>query len=659
MRLTKRDTPVYRFTLPSRPVRRLALLIPAIGSTGVAAWLMSQIIAANGLGIVGCASLVLFTLNFGWLATHFWSAVLGFIVHMVGGNPLVSTTTSGKPLTARIAVVMPIYNEDLCRVSAGLRTAVAGLVETGEAAHFDFFALSDTPDAEAGAAEQAMIERLRRQHPGGPPIYYRRREKNVGRKAGNIEDFICRWGAAYPYMIVLDADSVMAGDMLVALARLMEAHPDAGIIQTAPVPTNRETAFARILQFASRLYGPIQCSGLAFWAGSDSIYYGHNAIIRTAAFAKFCGLPVLPGKPPLGGEILSHDFVEGALICSGGYKVWFVPELAGSYEEMPANIVGYAKRDRRWCQGNMQHARLLGLPALTAMGRLHLGMGVFSYLTSPLWLALLILSTIDAAQRALVGPEYFKPGFNLFPNWPIATDFQIHLLLGMTLAALFLPKLMGLALVLLDRDRRREFGGAWKLSASVAVEIVFSALLAPVMMVFQTLFVSATFLGRNVLWEAQARDDRGLTWRDASRRLAGHTLIGFGWALGVYAVAPDFFWWLAPIWLGLTLAIPLAAWSSQRKVGLALKRLGLFLTPEEVQPPPELRRLHQALLRPLTTEASRPIIPAESLVPAGAGVAMPRLRWPRGKPPKARDIEFGMTPPAPSTTAAAAHDRSL
>jgi membrane glycosyltransferase len=658
MPLIKRETPVHRFTFPSSPLRRLALLLPAIGSTGVAAWFMSQIIAANGLGIVGCASLVLFTLNFGWLATHFWSAVLGFIVQLVDGNPLVSTTKSGVPLAGRTAVVMPIYNEDLSRVSAGLGAVIAGLTEAGESAHFDVFVLSDTPDPEAGAAEQAMVEGLRRQHPGGSPVYYRRREKNVGRKAGNIEDFIRRWGGTYLYMIVLDADSIISAETLVALARLMAAHPDAGIIQTASIPTNRETAFARILQFASRLYGPIQCAGLAFWAGGDGVYYGHNAIIRTAAFAKLCGLPVLPGKPPLGGEILSHDFVEGALICGGGYKVWFVPELAGSYEEMPANVVSYAKRDRRWCQGNMQHARLLGLPALTAMGRLHLGMGVFSYLTSPLWLALLILSTIDAAQRALVGPEYFKPGFNLFPNWPIATDFQIHLLLGMTLTALFLPKLMGLALVLLDRDRRREFGGGWRLCASVVAEIVFSALLAPVMMLLQTLFVSATFLGRNVLWEAQARDDRGLTWRDAGRGLAGHTLIGFGWALGVFVVAPDFFWWLAPIWLGLILAIPLAVWSSQRKAGLALKRLGLFLTPEEVRPPQALRRLRQALERPLTINMPRPVMPAESLVPAEVGVAMPRLRWPRVQPSHVGDVEFAMQRREPGTTTAA-HDRSL
>jgi membrane glycosyltransferase len=640
MGLDERQMRLDRFVLG---LRRAVLLILIGGSTGVATWLMSQVIAANGLDVIGCAALVLFALNFGWLAASFWTAVLGFAVRLAGGDSISLTAAAGQALVGRTAILMPIHNEEPRRVSAGLRAVVAGLMETGEAAHFDIFVLSDTPNAGAGAAEQAMIEALRRQHPAGPTLYYRRRQKNVGRKAGNIEDFIRRWGAGYRYMLVLDADSVMSGSTLVALARMMEAHPDVGIVQALPVPTNRETPFARILQFASRLYGPIQASGLAFWAGGDSIYYGHNAIIRTDAFARLCGLPLLPGKPPLGGEILSHDFVEGALIGGGGYKIWFAPHLSGSYEDMPANVLDFAKRDRRWCQGNLQHARLLGLPMLTRVGRLHMGMGVFAYLTSPLWLALLVLSTFDAVQRALAGTEYFKPGFNLFPNWPVATDFQIHLLLGMTLAALFLPKLLGLSLVLFSRSERQAFGGAWRLCTSVLVEVLFSALLAPMMMLFQTLSVGLTLLGRSVVWEAQPRDDRGVGWREALRRLGWHTLVGATWAGGVYAVTPDFFWWLTPIWLGLVLSLPLSVWSSRRTLGLALKRIGLFLTPEETRPPPELSRLRQALQSELNFEGLVPVVNPEALVPPEAGVAMPRLIWPQGTPAVVQEMGYSAT----------------
>jgi membrane glycosyltransferase len=602
---------------------------------------MSQVIAANGLGIVGCAILVVFALNFGWLATSFWTAALGFIIRLTGGDPVRLAATKRRALSGRTAVVMPIYNEELRRVSAGLHAVLTGLAETGEAAQFDLFVLSDTPHVTAGAAEQAMVEALRRQHPSGPAIYYRRRQKNLGRKAGNIEDFIRRWGAGYRYMVVLDADSVMSGSTLVALARLMDAHPEVGIVQTPSLPTNRETPFARILQFGNRLYGPIQSAGLAFWTGGDGIYYGHNAIIRTEAFARLCGLPVLPGKAPLGGEILSHDFVEGALIGGGGYKVWLAPELAGSYEDMPANVIDFAKRDRRWCQGNMQHSRLLLLSLLTPVGRLHMGMGIFSYLTSPLWLAMLLLSTFDAVQRALVGTEYFKPGFNLFPNWPVATDFQIELLLGMTLVALFLPKLMGLALALMNPGERRGFGGARRLCASVLAETMFSTLLAPVMMLFQTLSVGLTLLGRSVVWEAQPRDDRGIGWREGLRRVGWHTLLGLGWAIGVYAVTPLFFWWLTPIWLGLALALPLAVWSSRQSFGLALRRMGLFLTPEETAPPTELSRLRRALAGAPSFEGVIPAVRAEALVPPEAGIDMPRLLWPQPKPALVQEIQVG------------------
>jgi len=618
-------------------LRRIALLILTVGSTGIAASLMSQVVAAHGLGLIGVAGVVLFTISFGWLAISFWTAVFGFCVRLIGGDPASLTVDASKPLGVRTAVVMPIYNEDPLRVSAGLEATLVGLERTGEGAHFDFFVLSDTRDAVHGQAERRMVEGLRRRHADSRiKIFYRRRSKNVGRKAGNIEDFVKRWGNAYAHMVVLDADSVMSGETIVSLARLMEAHPDAGIIQTLPVPANRETAFARILQFSSRLYGPVLASGLAFWTGGAGNYYGHNAIIRIAAFARHCGLPVLPGGAPLGGEILSHDFVEAAMITGAGFKVWIVPELAGSYEEMPANVIDYATRDRRWCQGNMQHSRLLSFPGFRLMGRLHLSMGVAAYLTSPLWLALLSLSTADAVQRAIEGPVYFKPGFNLFPNWPIATDFQINLLLTMTLVALFLPKLMGLMLVVFSPARRRPYGGLMGLLPSVLIETIFSTLLAPIMMLFQSLFVTAAFSGRSVAWEAQPRDDRGLSWREGLKRHAGQTLLGLVWAGAVFWIAPAFFWWLTPIFAGLAVAIPLSVLSSRSSLGLKLKHWGLFLTPEETRPPAELRRLRRALNRGL--EAGAPPTGGEgqsdeeNLAPEENGAAMVHAPWPENKP---------------------------
>jgi membrane glycosyltransferase len=618
-----RDTIAYT-------LRRLVLLAFVGGSTALATSLMVDVTAAKGLSWLGLGVLTLFTLLFAWLALSFWTAVMGFLVRIVGGDPMSLKAAPEGPITTRTAIAMPIYNEDTERVAAGLDATLASLNRTGEAGAFDVFVLSDTTEVAIAAREAAAIEALRARHPSGPAIHYRRRTRNIGRKAGNIEDFVKRWGGAYPQMVILDADSVMSGQTLVALARLMQAHPEAGIIQTLAIPANRETPFARILQFASRLYGPIMASGLAFWSGGEGNYYGHNAIIRTAAFARHCGLPILPGRAPIGGEILSHDFVEAALIGRAGYKVWLVPDLPGSYEEMPANLIDYAKRDRRWCQGNMQHTKLLAFPGLTLISRLHLFMGVTSYVTSPLWLALLMLSTADAMDQAIEGTVYFKPGFNLFPDWPIATDFQVHLLVGITLAALFLPKIMATVLALASPSLRRSFGGTFGILASVLGETLFTSLLAPVMMLFQSQFIGTTLTGRSISWDAQPRDDRGLSWREGLVRHWFQTILGLAWGSATWAVAPEFFWWLAPVFAGLTVSIPLCVLSSRISLGLALKRIGLFLTPDETRPAGELRRLRRVLTTGLKFGPAT--LAAESLVPAEQGLAMHALPWPTKRP---------------------------
>ncbi len=608
-------------------VRRVIFWLLVAVSAVFAAYLMSEVMAANGLSPVRLAVLILFTASFTWLIVSFWTAILGFVIRLFSSGRVSLAQAAHVRLKERTAIIMPIYNEDTERVGAGLDVVLAGMARTEWVQNFDLFVLSDTRVPEIGEAELAMIAALRARHPASVKLYYRRRERNIGRKAGNIEDFITRWGGAYAHMIVLDADSIMSEDTLVALAQMMEANPDSGIIQTIPIPVNRETLFARIQQFAARLYMPIMASGLAFLTRGEGIYFGHNAIIRVAAFARYCALPVLPGAAPLGGEILSHDFVEAALMRRAGYKVWIVPELDGSFEELPANLIDFAKRDRRWCQGNMQHGRLLGLPGLNRMSRLQLFMGVTSYLTSPLWFALLLLSTIDAVQRSLQEPVYFKPGYDLFPDWPVATDFQVDTLLAITLAALFLPKLLSLVTALVSRSRRRSFGGGFGLSVSVMTEILFSSMMAPVMMVFQTNSVLSTLLGRTVSWDAQSRDDRGLSWSEGLKRHGRQSLLGVVWGAAIYWLAPDFFLWMLPITLGLVLAVPLSVLSSRAELGNWLKRAGLFVTPEETQTPTELRRLKRASIRgtgPVPDFSSEIM---QDLTPPEAGLPMIWVPW--------------------------------
>ncbi len=312
---------------------------------------------------------------------------------------------------------MPIYNEAPARVFGALQAIYADVEATGLGAAFDWFFLSDTTNPEIFIAEEhafvAMRPQARRR---GAGIYYRHRPKNITRKAGNIADFVSRWGGRYEHMVVLDADSLMTGEAIVGLAAAMEADPDAGIIQTLPLIINRNTLFARVQQFAARIYGPVIAAGLAAWMGRDGNYWGHNAIIRTSAFAAHCGLPNLRGRPPFGGHILSHDFVEAALIRRAGYAVYMLPGLGGSYEESPPSLIDLAARDRRWCQGNLQHMRVLPATGLAFASRQHLVTGIMGYLASPLWMVQLCVGIVLVLQASYIRPEYFTSEFTLVPG---------------------------------------------------------------------------------------------------------------------------------------------------------------------------------------------------------------------------------------------------
>lgn len=598
--------------------------------------LLTDALAADGIAALEVAIIVLFSLNFAWIAMSFWTAAIGFAVRVCAAAPSAvpaGLSESEAPLGGRTAVVMPVYNEDTARIFAALEVMCRSLVATGEGQAFDVFVLSDSSRTEIARAERSAWRQLRLRLGETARVFYRHRARNVGRKAGNIADFCRRWGGGYAHMLVLDADSLMTGRAMLRLARLMEANPRAGIIQTLPVPVGRSSLFARVLQFASRLYAPVLASGLSFWHGSSATYWGHNAIVRLTAFVAHCGLPTLPGRAPLGGEILSHDFVEAALIKRGGWDVWLLPDVEGSYEEVPPNPLDYARRDRRWCQGNLQHLRLLPARGFTTLSRAHFVMGVMSYLSSLLWLLLLLLSSADMLSQALAPESAAWAGFPFFPVWPEVKTPQMLALFAATIGMLVLPKLLAMLRMLSLPERRWRYGGAAALLGGTALEILFSALRAPAMMMFHAGFILSILFGRDGGWAAQQRDDRGIGWREALARHGGHTLIGLIWAAIVFAAAPGFGWWLAPVLAGLLLSAPLTVLASRRGPARALGRLGLLTTPEESEPPPELVRLGELLplWRALTgaeLDLTRPPAgePAPAaLLPSGP-VRRPRLR---------------------------------
>src|ERR1700761_6062769 len=560
--------------------------------------LMADILRTNGFTPWEKASLIVFFILFTWITGAFWTAVAGFVVQLIGRDRAVihSSEAVGPRLTGRTAGIMPIYNEDTTRVFAGLDVVWSSLKARPEQAAFDLFVLSDTRKPEIGVAEEAAYREFVQRHNGKGRIFYRRREQNTGRKAGNIADFVRSWGGAYDYAIVLDADSIMTGGAFVSMAALMDAHPEAGIIQALPCPAGRETLFARLIQFAARLNSLMLASGLAYWQLGEGNYWGHNAILRLREFAAYCDLPRLPGKPPLGGEILSHDFVEAAFMRRAGFKVWLLTDLGGSFEEVPSNVVDFAARDRRWAQGNLQHLGLLPTRGLHWLSRLHLITGVLSYATSPLWLAALLLSSIVVCLDAINGYQYFPTGsYSLFPTWPQYRDNEIVILLAGTIGLLLMPKILGATLALLNRKLRRSFGGGFRLLLSLVVEQVFSTLLAPSMMLFHTTFVVTTLLGHPVTWNAQDRGDRGITFREAFSRHKWHVLIGLVWGAVILFIAPRYIWWMSPILIGLLLSAPLTMLTSLTSAGVWTRKHGLLLTPEETEPPPELSALEHLM----------------------------------------------------------------
>lgn len=581
-------------------LRRLVFFSLVSATTVMALVLLTSVYQADGLTPLEMALLLLYGVLIGWISLSFWAASIGFVIQLRGRdgaaiNQQQSNTSGAEP--GLTALVMPVYNEDPHRVFAGLAAICDDLLATGKASGFEVFILSDTRDPELWVEEEQRWQALALTYEGRIPVYYRNREQNKGRKVGNLKDFCTRWGGRYEFMIVLDADSLMSGATLVRMRDIMSSQPALGLLQVPPTPVGKESLYARILQFASSAYGPIFTTGLNFWQLGEGNYWGHNAIIRMRAFTDHCGLPSLPGREPFGGEIFSHDFVEAAMLRRNGWQVWLAYDLIGSYEELPPTLIDYAKRDRRWCQGNLQHLSLIFAKGWHPINRLHFVMGIMSYLASPLWLLFLVLTGIDAYVQAQTEPVYFF-GASIFPIWPPSFAVEMTTVLVATLTMLFLPKLLALLLMALQPERRRSHGGLWKAGLSVLLETLTSALLAPILMLFQSQFVLAILMRRNTSWVTQQRDDHQTGFKEALATHGWQSLLALvaGWLS--YRYVPDFFWWFIPVLLGLVLAIPLSMLLSSRDLGLFTKRLKLFLIPEEIQLPSVLGRLEVELARP-------------------------------------------------------------
>lgn len=604
--MPKPGTATARFVEPMPTAHRRAfLLIGTAAMTIAGGYEMYEVLRVGGVTLLEGLVLFLFVLLFAWIAFSFVSAVAGFAMLLVRRRDAlgIETDASLPGLTSRNAMLIPTYNEDPYRIMARLRAIYESLDETGAGAQFDWFVLSDTTDPAIWVAEEKAMIALRDDTAGGR-LFYRHRLKNTARKSGNIEDWVQRFGAGYDHMIILDADSLMAGETVVRLVAAMERHAGAGLIQTLPIIVNGRSLFARLQQFAGRLYGPVIAAGIAWWHGSEGNYWGHNAIIRVRAFAEQAGLPQLKGPKPFGGHILSHDFIEAALMRRGGWTIHMAPNLGGSFEECPPSLIDFAARDRRWCQGNLQHLAVLPARGLHWVSRLHLMTGIGSYLTAPLWLIFLMLGILISLQAQFVRPEYFAKGFSLFPQWPAQDPIRAAWVFAGTMGLLIVPKLLAFVLLLTRGNERRAFGGGWRVAFGIVSETLLSGLVAPVMMIFQSSAVTEILLGRDAGWQVQRRDDGGLPVREVLRKYAMPTFAGLAMAVSAYAVSAPLFLWMTPVITGLLLSIPVALLFSRPSP--ATSGPSLFGTPEQNLPPRVLARANQ-LIAEAPTDINDPI----------------------------------------------------
>lgn len=587
--------------LEGLPKRRLLFFSSVVTLTALGTTVMADILWQQGMLFLEWVLLGLFLVLIGNLSFGFCQFVFGFLLHLFKckeikvSDSLISQHEWVPLPIMQTAIVLPVCDEDVKRVYEGLRAIYRSVEKTGEIDHFHFFILSDSRTAKQWVEEEAAWVELCKQLKGFGRIFYRKRRTNINRKSGNISDFCRRWGNSYRYMVTLDADSVMSGDTLVKLVQLMELNPQVGIIQTAPQLMGAKTLFARIHQFANRLYGRLFTVGLNFWQMAESNYWGHNAIIRLKPFIEHCALPELPGKEPFGGKILSHDYVEAALMRRAGLQVWLAYDLPGSWEEGPPNLVEFAKRDRRWCQGNLQHSWLLFAKGLFAINRLHLILGILSYVGSLLWLLFLIVSFLLVYDFQNSGLSYIPTsGFAQF--WSPEIISEPMALFCFTLVLLFLPKVLSVLDLMFRKDLVESFGGRIRIVLGALFETFYSIFQAPILMLFHSKFVVLTFLGKSAGWGAQNRDGGdGLGWWSTSRILGSHTLLGCVAALLCWQVAPAYFYWMTPLLAGLIFSIPLAVFTSRTSLGNLFARFGLLTTPDEWKPPYELEVLRKRL----------------------------------------------------------------
>jgi len=560
--------------------RRLVVTVLNVSTYLLLMWGISLVLAAGGWTSIDTILFLAFAIGSPWTVLGFWNSVIGlWLLHGVRDPmervaPFAKAGDRNTPISIRTAVLMTLRNEDPARAFLRLKTVKQSLDATGWGDQFTYFILSDTSDPSVAAAEEEAAQSWRRSLQDPERVIYRRRAENTGYKAGNLRDFCERWGRDFELMLPLDADSLMSGETIVRMVRIMQAHPQLGILQSLVVGMPSASAFARIFQFGMRHGMRSYTMGQAWWAGDCGPFWGHNALVRITPFARQCHLPILPGKPPLGGHVMSHDQVEATLMRRAGYEVRVLPEECGSWEENPPTMLEFMRRDVRWCQGNMQYMKLLDMPGLLPMSRFQLTWAILMFIGIPAWTLMIALLPLVAWEAQSV------------PDYPASLAAGLYVLFFTMYMS---PKIAGLADAVLTPGGVARYGGRLRFAASAVIELVFSFLLGAVSTIRTTIFMIGLMFGKSVNWGGQARDAHGISWRLAWSNLWPQVVFGTLVCGALAAISPATLIWSLPLTAGYLLAVPFGVLTANPALGRLLKATGICGIPEDFAPPPEIQ----------------------------------------------------------------------
>ncbi|MBX9927151.1 MAG: glucans biosynthesis glucosyltransferase MdoH [Hyphomicrobiaceae bacterium] len=546
----------------------------------------AHVMSAGGWTVIGAIMFACFAVGTPWTVLGFWNAVIGLWLLHGGRNaiaevaPFMAAGDEPTPITTSTAILMTLRNEDPARAIRRLRTVKASVDATGEGGAFSYYLLSDTNNSEVAAKEEAEVARWQAEDGDRDRIVYRRRAVNTGFKAGNVRDFCETYGRNYELMLPLDADSVMGGDAIVKMVRMMQAYPKLGILQSLVVGMPSASAFARIFQFGMRHGMRSYTMGQVWWTADCGPFWGHNAVVRIAPFRDACHLPVIPGGPPFGGHVLSHDQVEATLMRRAGYEVRVLPVENGSWEENPPTMLDFMVRDVRWCQGNLQYTRLLDIPGLLPMSRFQLVWAILMFVGLPAWTLMIALLPFAAWH------------FSGVPEFPSGAAIGLYV----AFFAMYLsPKFAGLIDAVLTPGEVARFGGPLRFTLSAVIELVFSFLQGAVSTIRTTVFmITLLATGKSVVWGGQSRDAYGVSWRTAVENLWPQMLFGALVCGALWLISPTTLLWSLPLTAGYLLAVPFCVLTSDPALGASMKRAGIAGIPEDFDTPDEVRAVMAA-----------------------------------------------------------------